>query len=64
MTVKMMTGKQVNFLKKLVEEKLVPQEDWKEIFRANNIKKEEDLYHLNVEAASSLIYYLTKMPNK
>ena len=62
--VKMMSGKQVNFLKKLVDEKLVPAEDWKEIFRANNIQKEDDLYHLNVEAASSLIYYLLKMPDK
>jgi len=61
---KMMTGKQVIFLKKLVQEKLVPPEEWAKIRREYKIKSEEDLYHLNVEQASDLISRLLKMPNK
>ena len=64
MTVKMMTGKQVNFLKKLVEEKLVPPEVWTKILKELKVKKEDDLYHLDVEQASGLIYTLINMPDK
>ena len=64
MTIKMMSGKQVNFLKKLVEEKFVPPEDWTIILKDIDVKKEEDLYHLNVEQASWLIHTLINMPNK
>lgn len=64
MTVKMMTGKQVNFLRKLVEEKLVTIEQWAEMTKDLNIEKEEDLYHLNVEQASKLIYVMIQMPDK
>lgn len=66
MTVKMMTGKQVNFLKKLVEGKLVEIGEWRIILKEVGIEitKEEDLYYLNVEQASSLISKLVNMPNK
>ena len=61
---KMMTGKQVIFLKKLVQEKLLPPEEWAKICREYKIKSKEDLYHLNVEQASALISLLLKKPNK
>ena len=64
MTVKMMTGKQVNFLRKLVKEKLVPQEEWTKILNELKVKKDDDLYHLSVEQASGLIYTLIHMPDK
>ena len=64
MTVKVMTGKQVNFLKKLVEEKAVPPEEGKKILKDFGIEKEEDLYHLNIEQASKLIYIMIQMPDK
>jgi len=64
MTIKMMTGKQVNFLKELVGKKLVPPEEWAKICREYKIKSEEDLYHLNVEQASALISRLLKIPNR
>jgi len=64
MTVKIMTGKQVNFLKKLVEKKLVPPEVWVKILKELNVEKEDDLYHQNVEDASYLISTLIKMPDK
>lgn len=64
MTIKMMSGKQVNFLMKLVEEKLVPPEDWAKILRELKVEKKDDLYHLNVEQASGLIFTLINMPNK
>lgn len=64
MSVKMMTGKQVNFLKKLVEEKLVPPEDWAKILKELKVEKEEDMYHLNVEQASKLIGTLINLPDK
>ena len=64
MTVKIMTGKQVNFLKKLVEEKLVPPEVWTKILKELKVEKEEDMYHLNIEQASGLIYTLINMPDK
>jgi len=61
---KMMTGKQVIFLQKLVREKLVPPEEWAKIYREYKIKSKEDLYHLNVEQASALISRLMKIPGK
>ena len=64
MSVKMMTCSQVNFLRKLVDEKAVPPEEWKKLCDAFRIKKEDDLYHLNVEEASRFIAALCKMPNK
>ena len=64
MTFKMMTGKQVNFLKELVEKKLVPPEVWTKILKELGVEKEEDLYHLSVEQASGLIYMLINMPDK
>ena len=64
MAVKMMSGKQVNFLRKLVDEKLVPPEVWAKILEDLEVEKEDDLYHLNVEQASGLIFTLISMPNK
>lgn len=64
MTVKLMSGKQVNFLQKLVKEKLVPPEVWANILKELKVEKEADLYHLNVEQASGLIFRLINMPNK
>lgn len=64
MTIKMMTGKQVNFLKVLVGKKLVAPEVWTKILKDLDVKKEEDLYHLSVEQASGLIYTLINMPDK
>lgn len=58
-----MTGKQVNFIKDLVKQKEIPVEAWALICKEYEIKKEEDLFHLNVEQASSLIFGLLKMPN-
>ena len=62
--VKIMTGKQVNFLKKLVEEKAVPPEEGEKILKEFSVNKEEDLYHLSVEQASKLIYIMIQMPDK
>lgn len=64
MTVKMMTGKQVNFLKELQEKKCITKEDWAVISARYDIKHPEDLYHLNVEQASKLIGTLINMPDK
>ena len=64
MTIKMMTGKQVIFLKKLLQEKLLPPEEWAKICREHKIESGEDLYHLNVEQASALISWLLKIPNR
>jgi len=64
MTAKMMTGNQVNFLKKLIEERLVPPDIWAKILKELKVEKEDDLFHLNVEQASGLIYTLVMMPNK
>lgn len=64
MTVKIMTGKQVNFLKKLLEKKATPPAEWAAICQSFQIEKEEDLYHLNVEEASRIIGVLLKMPDK
>jgi len=64
MTVKMMTGKQVNFLQKLLKEKVLPKEEWAKIAQELNIETEADLNHLNVEQASKLIGVLIKRPNK
>lgn len=61
---KMMSGKQVNFLRKLVHEKVVDIKEWREMLQELDIKKEDDLYHLNVEQASQLIWQLMKMSNK
>ena len=62
--VKIMTGKQVNFLQKLLNERLVSIEEWAKITHELKIEKEEDIYHLNVEQASKLIGTLTKLPHK
>ena len=64
MTVKIMTGKQVNFIKELVKQKEIPAEAWALICKEYDIEKEEDLFHLSVEQASSLISGLLKMPGK
>ena len=64
MTVKMMSGKQVNFLRELVEKRAVTIEQWAEMTKDLNIEEEDDLYHLNVEQASKVIYTLIKMPDK
>lgn len=66
MTAKIMTGKQVNFLKELVNTKLVEIGQWRTILKEAGVEitEEEDLYHLNVEQASKLIGALIKMPNK
>ena len=61
---KMMTGKQVIFLQKLVKEKLVPPEEWAKIYREYKIKSEEGLYHLNVDQASALISRLLQEKGK
>ena len=62
--VKIMTGKQVNFLQKLLKEKVLPKEEWVKIAQELNIETDEDLNHLNVEQASKLIGTLIKLPNK
>ena len=59
-----MTGKQVNFLQKLLKEKVLPKEEWVKIAQELNIETDEDLNHLNVEQASKLIGTLIKLPNK
>ena len=64
MTVRIMTGKQVNFLRELVEKKLVPPEVWAKTLKDFRVEKEGDLYHLNIEQASKLIYIMIQMPDK
>lgn len=61
---KMMSGAQVKFLRELVSKKEADPEEWRMILLAYNIEKEDDLYHLNAEQASQLIWRLMKMPNK
>lgn len=64
MTVKQMSGKQVIFLQKLIKEKVVAPEEWLQILKELEVEKEDDLYHLNVEQASGLIFKMINMPDK